>query len=440
MLQAIEIWNFEAHEHTRIENLSAGLNVIFGLSNAGKTSIVRALKLPAYNDFDPKSVRVGAKFCKVLVETDKGSVQVTRGPNDNLWEITPKGGNTLHLDKIGQVAAPPQAIEILGMGVVTLGDAKVPVNIMDQLESHFMLAGIGDKKASGSIRAQIIDEISGLSGIEGIIKAVSLDNHRSGREIKQSEKQMEDLKTHLHDKQELEAEGQVLGEAEKHLTSHQEALDATVNAEAMLTEGTALEGQIGALQRQLLAIPNTKLAEQHLDNVREALDVKTTAEEMRTSAVSAEQEVVRLTKAMSQVPDHVKATSHLSKAQEAIDRANEAEAVLNEAIKCQTDIDDKQLRLQKVVKASKVSKHLEAAEQAIENIKLAQITMTLWTTHDDDVRELGRRGEEKREELTKVLVEQDRLLRDIKVCPLNPAHPVSADCLKGVRTPVTKET
>jgi hypothetical protein len=41
--------------------------------------------------------------------------------------------------------------------------------------------------------------------------------------------------------------------------------------------------------------------------------------------------------------------------------------------------------------------------------------------------------------LSGVLAEQDDLLRSIKVCPLNPAHPVSEDCLKGIRKPVTTE-
>jgi AAA15 family ATPase/GTPase len=67
MLKSIEIWNFESHEHTLIDNLSEGLNLICGESNAGKTSIVRALRLVAYNEFDPDSLRVGAKTCKVRV-------------------------------------------------------------------------------------------------------------------------------------------------------------------------------------------------------------------------------------------------------------------------------------------------------------------------------------------------------------------------------------
>lgn len=438
MLREIELWNFEAHDHTLIENLSEGLNVIFGPSNAGKTSIVRALRLVAYNEFEPESLRVGCKNCKVRVKTDKGVVQVTRGPSDNLWEITPNGGNTVYMDKIGRVGAPQQAAEILGLSMVKLGDVDIPVNIMDQLETHFMLAGIGDEKATGSVRAQIIDEISGLSGVEGIIKDVSLDIHRAGREIKLSEQQMEELKPRLHDEAALKTEAQILTEAEKHLTDYQDALQAVEEAEALLTKETALDVQMDGLRRKLAVIPDTKLAEGHIDNSREAWDVAISANDMQRNIVSVDGEIARLGKAIAVVPDHAKAASHLDRAQKSIDRASAAKAILDAMTGVQEDISSKEKRLRRVVETAKVSEHFKAAEKAIEDRRDAEDMVRLWESNAEDIGELEGRIAASQKVLAGVLAEQDDLLRSIKVCPLNPAHPVSEDCLKGLRKPVTE--
>jgi len=442
MLKSIEIWDFESHEHTLVENLSEGLSVIFGVSNAGKTSIIRALRLAAYNEFDPKSLRVGAKKCKVRVTTDRGVVQVTRGPKDNLWEVWHGDGSgpATHTLEYPGKAVVPQAAEVIGLSVVKLGDIPVPVNIMDQLESHFMLSGVGDKNATGSVRAQIIDELSGLSGIEGIIKDVSLDNHRAGREIKQSEKQMAEIQEQLHDEKALEQEDRVLGEAEKHLAEYQDSLDAAESAEALLSEHDGLETQIRGVQTRLNAIPDTKAAEQHLDAVKDASDVIEAAGEMRSRAVDAQQDVDRLTKAVAAVPDHRKASGHVDKADTVIGKARAATELLDAVERTQADIDAGEIRLREVTEAAKVMKHLEAAGDAIERVTQAKAMVISVTAHDGDVANLERRLSDNQQELAKALTEQDRLLKEIRVCPLNPSHPVTQDCLEGLRQPVIEET
>ena len=45
----ISVKGFESHEDTVLDDLSPGLNAIVGISNSGKSSIVRALAFISYN-------------------------------------------------------------------------------------------------------------------------------------------------------------------------------------------------------------------------------------------------------------------------------------------------------------------------------------------------------------------------------------------------------
>ena len=169
MIKRLELIDFESHKHTIIDDFSNGLNLLVGDSNSGKSSLLRAIKLAAYNMYDPGCVRIGATKCVVRVDTDKGYVKVVRGPKVNEWEVCKNGEAPEKFQKVGKNIVP-QAAEVMGLKLVTLGDVEFPVNVMSQLESHFMLSGVGDKNATGSMRAQIVDEISGLSGFEPLVK------------------------------------------------------------------------------------------------------------------------------------------------------------------------------------------------------------------------------------------------------------------------------
>ena len=303
MIQRIEVWNFESHEHSVLEDLSPGLNLLVGESNSGKTSIsARALKLVAYNDFNPRSVRTGATHCVVQVDTDKGRVKVSRGPKHNAWEVTKTGQSTQYFDKVG-VNIIPEVAEIIGLNIVTLGDVKVPVNIMDQLESHFMLAGVGDKDATGSMRAQIVDEISGLSGIESIIKDVSLDNTRFGREVKVIEKQMEVVRGQLYPEHPLKEEEEVLTKADQELKDHRMMLALIDEGNDLVGKGSSVSQQIGDLNHRVSEIPNTVLALQELSRADELIDRVASAETLHRDGTVASDHLSEINKALVEIPD-----------------------------------------------------------------------------------------------------------------------------------------
>lgn len=73
MITRIELTNFMAHKHTVIEP-AAGLTVLVGPNNVGKSAVVAALQILCYNDNSTYVLRHGERECSVKVETDDGHV------------------------------------------------------------------------------------------------------------------------------------------------------------------------------------------------------------------------------------------------------------------------------------------------------------------------------------------------------------------------------
>ena len=71
MIKRIELINFMSHRHTVIE-LDAGLTVLVGPNNCGKSAVVTALQILCHNDNSTYVMRHGAKECRIIVETGEG--------------------------------------------------------------------------------------------------------------------------------------------------------------------------------------------------------------------------------------------------------------------------------------------------------------------------------------------------------------------------------
>lgn len=71
MLTRIELHNFMSHAETVIEP-AAGLTVLVGPNNVGKSAIVAALKILCRNENSTYVLRHGQRDCAVIVETDDG--------------------------------------------------------------------------------------------------------------------------------------------------------------------------------------------------------------------------------------------------------------------------------------------------------------------------------------------------------------------------------
>jgi len=389
MIESIRIQDFENYVDSTFD-FTVGFNLVRGLSNSGKTSIVRALNLAAYNDFDPRSLRVGAENCKITVKTERGEVKVTRG-KDNIWEITPKGKEPLPPFKSIGKNVLEEAAEIIGFHVVELGDSQIKVNVSDQLEGHFMMDELEGKKASGSTRAQIIDEISGLTGIETLIKSVSLDNSRNSREIKKLEQANKDLEAKKHDEKQLQAEQSLLERVQQHLQLSDEKQADAEKVEGFSLGCGLLNEQLEKLQKEHDELIDPKKAEDPLKRAEEALRASESAREAVEDMVTIDGEIQEAEKRFKELPDVAVPERLIPEIEARFSQISALNAF-----------------------AEEYNEILEARSELQERLSLAESAFQ------------------------EALREEKEILDSIEVCPVF-LHPITASCSGIVRMPVSRK-
>lgn len=180
MIKKIVMKNFQSHEDTTIQFCDK-LNLIVGMSNSGKSSIIRALSCCVANRWQKEQVRTGCTHCQVQVHTQKGYVRCQRGQGINRW-IVFDGKQQKEYKSIG-TTVPQEVPIILGMGQRNRGQIKQMPNFMFQLQKHYMLSEIDGKKATSNLIARMMDNAIGLGGMEDLIKNIATDLTKDKRKL-----------------------------------------------------------------------------------------------------------------------------------------------------------------------------------------------------------------------------------------------------------------
>tara|TARA_R110000824_G_scaffold71823_5_gene183735 strand:- start:3651 stop:4796 length:1146 start_codon:yes stop_codon:yes gene_type:complete len=274
MIKTVEIWNFESYENV-VFDLSSGMTIICGDSDVGKSAFLRALRLVFFNEFDQRSVRVGNDSCRVKVITDRGWIDVERGKNINQWIAwKPDLKEPEKYVKIGRgnKVIPPLISEIAGINIVSLGNIDVPVNVMRQDEAHFLLSEIGNKDVSGSVRAQVIDEISGLHKAENIIRAISLDRSRLASDIKSDTAAIEEIKEKMHDEESLEAEQAIIDSAKIHLQKHTDKIKLSTEVNSTWKVYHEAYDNLKRIDYEITQLPDSDAVVSIIDGIEGVVD------------------------------------------------------------------------------------------------------------------------------------------------------------------------
>ncbi len=175
-IQRVLIQGFQSHEDTCIE-FDKNFNVITGASNAGKTSVFRAIlwaidNKPLGTDF----IMAGKPSCKVRVVYDDGTF-IERGrtrkdtgyytirhktPDGVFWDNTFKGFTN---------AVPIDVTNTHQMPVVNITkDIETHLNVLGQLDRPFLISETPPNKAAA------IGRITGTHVIDAAIKDLHKDN------------------------------------------------------------------------------------------------------------------------------------------------------------------------------------------------------------------------------------------------------------------------
>lgn len=194
MLKSILIQNFESHENTFVQ-FDSGFNLIWGKSDSGKSSILRALAVVVNNQFSSKMVREGFAYCEIEVTTERGKVNCKRGEGVNKWLVTDSDGVEHSFDKIGRTV-PDLASEVLGMKEKQWGKKLTELpNFMFQDEKHYMLSEIGGEKSTSNMIARLMDKTIGLGGVEELVKEMSSNILKNRKQITELQNKQSSIKS-----------------------------------------------------------------------------------------------------------------------------------------------------------------------------------------------------------------------------------------------------
>ncbi len=126
MIRRIVLENYMSHSRTAIEP-AAGLTVLAGPNNCGKSAVVSALQTLCGDNRGDFMVRHGAKQCSVTVETDDGHVIVWRRKGGSISYVM--DGTEVH--RSGPTNLPDNLHEHLRLAKVEPADGK------DAFDLHF---------------------------------------------------------------------------------------------------------------------------------------------------------------------------------------------------------------------------------------------------------------------------------------------------------------
>lgn len=179
-LNKLIIHNFQSHKNSSIELAPPGqLTVIVGPSDNGKTAIIRALKLLAYNSPQGMDyIRVGENECTVQgVMSDGGKVtrQRTRG-GVNRYILEPTGQQRQVYEGFG-ISVPLEVRQMLGMTPISIGDTEINLNLSEQLDGPFL-----GNAVPVTAKAKVLGKLSGVEEVDHANKTIGTDLYRMRRE------------------------------------------------------------------------------------------------------------------------------------------------------------------------------------------------------------------------------------------------------------------
>lgn len=431
MLKRIRIRGFESHEDTVLEGFSPSFNAIVGLSNSGKTAVIRALMLVGYNEFSQDSLRHGCENCIVEVETDKGTIKVTRGKK-NLWELHNFAtGKKSVFDRPGKTILP-EVPEILGFGLIKLGDVEMQVNIMNQLEAHFMLEEFAGQDATGSLRAQVVDEISGLHGIEPLIRDVGLDNNRLTREVNQLEERKKELATQLHDEAAMKTEEVLLGKVSALVGTHDENGTIVAMLQGMMREHADAYQTVVNGRRELAGLPDEKQAGDLTITAAASIeDARKMAADFDEWDVERRQ-TADLADALGKLPDSSRAAQAAESAAQNINKSSSAWSLKEDVATEQQAVSRLNVQLAAFGDEVGADAKLKVAAAKFDMARLAGEMLEIWLSQKTELAEATDALKRTDEELKRAKTELEEALKDVDVCPVTMGA-ISEECRKQAR-------
>jgi len=195
-INQVHIRGFQSHVDSSF-TLAPGLTVITGPSDAGKTTIIRALRWLAFNEPQGESflhtirnadgsVKSAADQAEVTVVFDNG-VTITKTRRKGKTAYT----HSLYPEPWEKAEVPPEIKEAVGLLKQTYGDFEACLNFAFQLDPPFLLS------ETGSVGAKVLGKLAGTEVVDRAIGAVNKQVHGTRNALSFAEKTIGQLYVEL---------------------------------------------------------------------------------------------------------------------------------------------------------------------------------------------------------------------------------------------------
>ncbi len=137
MITRIELANFMSHVHTVIEP-AAGLTVLVGPNNCGKSAFVAALQILSHNENSTYVLRHGTKECFVKVTTDDGHTVEWRRKKSASYVVDGQAFDRLRVNQVPEELTRALRLPLVDDGSgndpfdVHFGEQKSPIFLLDR--------------------------------------------------------------------------------------------------------------------------------------------------------------------------------------------------------------------------------------------------------------------------------------------------------------------
>lgn len=330
MITKVEIQNFQSHKHTVVD-LVNGVNVIIGPSDAGKSSIFRAINWVVSNRPLGDSYRSEwGGDTKVVLHTSAGSIiERIRTDKRNSYIVN---GNEL---KAFGSEPPTEIFEALQID---------PYNVQSQMDTPFLMA------SSPGEAAQMLNKAASIDDIDRTIGGLKRDAGRIGRETNFTNEQLTKFKLQLSSYDYLDDLEDLVVDIEEGLKEYSEVKQ----------DVTHLTDTIRTLQSLEQGLKRTEYVINADTLVNEALLFNAKYQELRQKYNT----LVQLEEDLSQVGESLAQTKNVDKASTLIQAAEQTIVQMN-------TIATKRSNLKNLLdKASE----LEEAIKQLDNKTIARLT------------------------------------------------------------------
>lgn len=188
MIKSLELFNFQAHQHTYVE-FDEGVNAIIGLSDSGKSSILRALFWIVFNRPDgDEFISHWGGDCEVVLEVENAKITRRRTKSDNAYFLDIVGQDRQEFRAFGRFQVPAEIQTILNMD---------DINIQAQMDSSFLLAYPPYGPYNPGEVAQILNKVVNLDIIDSALSNIRKKKKEADDDFKASQKSIKALNAQL---------------------------------------------------------------------------------------------------------------------------------------------------------------------------------------------------------------------------------------------------